>query len=202
MMNTDYKNMAAVWAAHQSLRNDRMKLWVLFTVIFALTACSSTGRINHAGYGRYSASTAYTAAKGGEMPLAIYGSPAPGDQVKLAENIAQGLNGTHVEHSTKFVPTASPDLEGYRTVVVFGPTTPEDVCKVAGPSGMSKNSPTSVTSAFCLGPEVLSYTAGSLSAIEGVGDPALASYMRQIGYTLFPPENPNYETRSRKPFSW
>lgn len=179
-----------------------IKRWILFGALGLTLAACSGNRIYHAGYGRYSASTAFTGAPNGEMALAVYGSPAPGDQAALAQTIAEGLNGTHVDYKTKFVPTTSPDLTGYRTTVVFGPTTPEEVCTVSNTTGMARKSPTSVTAAFCLGDEVMSYTAGSLTDIKNVDEPALVSYMRHVGYTLFPLENPNYASKTGVPFTW
>lgn len=176
--------------------------WILFGALgLTLSACGGDS-IYHSGYGRYSASTALTAAPDGEMALAVYGSPAPGDQAALAQTIAKGLNGTHIDYETKFVPTTSPNLTGYRTAVVFGPTTPEAVCTVSNATGMAEASPTSVTAGFCLGDEVLSYTTGHLTAIKNVEDPALVSYMRYVGHTLFPIQNPNYASRNSVPFTW
>lgn len=172
-------------------RIDDMKLWFAAIACLSLAACAGGARINHFDYGRYSRSTAYVAAPEGEMALAVYGSPVAGNPADLPQAIADAMRGTHTNWRTVFVPAASPNLNGYRTVVVFGSSTPESVCSVKDAAGLADSSPTPMIAGFCYGSEVLSYVTGSLPAIDTVDDPVLASQMRMVGFTLFPDENPN-----------
>ena len=171
-----------------------MKIWLPVLVSLALTACAGGSRINHFDYDGYSGSTAYFAALEGKMVLAVYGSPVAGNPADLSQAVADALHGTHVDASTVFVPTAAPDLTGYRTVVVFGRTTPETICTVKDSAGLATGSPTEMLAAFCNGDETLSYVSGAVPAIANANSTLLASHMSLVGFTLFPAENPHYES--------
>jgi hypothetical protein len=169
-----------------------MKVWLTAFVCASLAACAGVSRINHFDYNGYSSSTAYFAAPKGEMVLAVYGSPVADNPGDLPKAIADAMRGTHVDVQTVFVPTTEPDLMGYRTVVVFGHSTPKSVCSVKDADGMANSSPTAMTAAFCLGKEALSYVSGAVPAIATVDDPILAAHMSLVGLTLFPDENPHH----------
>jgi enamine deaminase RidA (YjgF/YER057c/UK114 family) len=169
-----------------------MKSWCAALLGLSLVGCAGGSRINHFDHGSYSGSVAIAAAPDGEMDLAVYGSPLPAGSTGLAEAVANGLNGTHVDHRTKFIPTQHPDLTGYRTVVVFGPSTPKTVCQTTSNEGLATGSPAPMTAAFCYGDEVLSYVSGQVPELAGPDDPTLKAQMQITGFTLFPPENPHY----------
>ena len=174
-------------------RRTRAAACCVAALAVSLAACANGSRINHFDHGRYAGSTALAAAPDGEMALAVYGSPlAGGSGDELAAAVANGLAGTHVDHRTVFVPTNNPDLTGYRTVVVFGPSTPETVCQVASNEGLATASPAPMTAAFCYGGEALSYVSGQIAELSNADDPALKAQMQITGFTLFPPENPHY----------
>jgi len=172
-------------------RSGGLKICLSAIACLLLTACAGGARISHYDYGRYSRSIAYVAAPDGEMPLAVYGSPVPGNPAGLAQAVAHAMRGTHTDWRTVFVPANSPNLNGYRTVVVFGNSTPETVCSVKDATGLANSSPTRMTAAFCYGNEALSYVSGSVPVVDSINGRVLASHMRLVGYTLFPDENPH-----------
>jgi len=169
-------------------------IWALIILAgFGLSGCGNGSLIYHADYGRYSRSTAQYAARDGEMPLAVYGNPV-GDQVAgIAEAVADGLYGTHVDYSTEFVPTERPGREGYRTVIVFGKTTQNEICSLPRTGDYATGSPTPVSGAFCLGDEVLSYVSGRTPKIDSADDPDLTQQVRAMGRDLFPYRNPRFD---------
>ena len=171
-----------------------MKTWLTALIFLALTACSGATRINHFGYDKYSGSTAYIAADNGEMALVVLGSPVDTSPQALSQAISDAMRGSHVDHRTVFVPTNQPDMSGYRTVVIFGSVKPEDICSVRNADGLAKDSPTPMAAAFCYGEEGLSYVSGSVPKISSADDRSLAAHMNLVGETLFPNENPHYQS--------
>jgi hypothetical protein len=158
----------------------------------AMTACAGRNTVYHAGYGRYSGSTAYYAARNGQMPLAVFGNPTQASVPVLAQAVADGLKGSHLSPNVTFTAAETGSAHGYRTVIAFGAATRETICspepfghRTAGTSG-------AIAAAFCLDDEPLSFASGALRPLSGADDPALRSEMRAIGHALFPPNNPDY----------
>jgi hypothetical protein len=126
------------------------------------------------------------------MPLVVLGNPTSAPAEAVAAAVGEGLDGTHVDHRTRFVPTTSPDPEGYRTVVVFGGTSQQAICQYPGKPDDQAESPGPMAAAFCLGAEPLSFVSGRLAALTGPDDPVLAQQMSITGVTLFPLTHPDY----------
>ena len=169
-----------------------MKSVLLVCAGLALSACAGGSLIYYSDYGRYSGSTALVAAPNGEMPLAVYGNPTAAPPAVFAAAVGEGLDGTHVDHRTRFIPTAMPNPSGYRTVVVFGETSQQSICQYSGSPDDRAEAPGPMAAAFCLGEEALSYVSGRIAALSGPDDPALAQQMSITGVTLFPQTHPDY----------
>ena len=168
-----------------------MRVLTVFSLALLLAGCLSGTQVNNSGFGRYSNSTASYAARGGEMPLVVFGNPTNAPQAAVDQAVADGLYGTHVLHRTVFVPRASLAPEGYRTVVHFGGIDGDVACGLdAQPTNTANPGP--VTAAFCLNDEALSYAAGKMAAVSGPDDPLLKKQMTALGLEIFPPVNPNY----------
>lgn len=168
-----------------------MRALAVCGAMLLLAGCVEGSRVNNSGFGRYSNSTATYAARSGEVPLVVFGNPTDAPKATLDQAVARGLDGTYVIPQIKFVPRESSAPEGYRTVVYFGGIGSDLACRASEPPPQVANGG-SVTAAFCLDSETLSYADGKMPVISGVNDPLLRQQMTALGLEIFPPENPNY----------
>tara|TARA_R110002096_G_scaffold258293_7_gene451858 strand:+ start:665 stop:1192 length:528 start_codon:yes stop_codon:yes gene_type:complete len=158
--------------------------------LLVLGACTGGSSIYYYDYGRYSGSTAQYAARDGQMPLAVYGNPTGDTDAAFAAAVARGLDGTHVDHTVRFVPMQAPNATGYRVVTVFGSTKRESICTANPATGAAPGSNGPMAAAFCLDEEPLSFVQGQLAGMSSASDPALRTHLYAVGRGLFPLENP------------
>lgn len=169
-----------------------MRTILAFSAALLLAACAGGERIHHTHYGSYSGSIAYYGARDGEMALAVFGNPTEASDVAFAASVAEGLRGTHVNHDAVFVPADPPQMNGYRTVTVFGGTTLQDICgpNPIAPGSSGPGGPGRLAAAYCYADDPLSFTSAEHGALSGPNDPALRRLVRSVGRELFPRENP------------
>ncbi len=159
-----------------------------------IAGCTVDGsRIHYTHYGSYSGSIAHYGARNGEMALAVFGNPTGASDAAFAAGVADALQGTHVNHDVVFVPTAPPQMDGYRTAAVFGGTTQQDICgpNPIAPASPPPGKPGRLGAAYCYADEVLSFVSAEHPPLTGPDDPNLRRLVRSVGRELFPPENPN-----------
>lgn len=162
-----------------------MKKAALMALVLALAGCANTPTVSFVDVSRYDASFPIYGARSGEMALVVLGNPTGEPQETVNAAVAEGLRGTHPNHRVPFVPSASSEAAGYRTVVVFGTTNANEICTLDAPRPVAGER-IPVAAAFCIDREMFSYAQGITPRPANSGDPVLRRMISSLGLSIFP----------------
>jgi hypothetical protein len=169
-------------------------LIVLAAMFAGLSGCG-TGVIYNSQ--RYLSGTALyvTHAAGSRMPTVIRGNPSTLPKAEFDQIVRDHMKGANFGWEITFV--AGPDNPPFpdsRMVLIFNGavTSQYSLCQngISNGGGPAQNGRIEVLAAFCSGGRPVTALAGGISGITDPNDPKFRSFLRQIGITLFNPNNP------------
>lgn len=174
----------------------RTGVFALVLVAAGLTACTQNGVIYNSQ--QYLAGTAlYVGHVGGSnLPTVIRGNPSGLPKADFDQIARDDMKGSNFGRPITFVAGPdSPPYPGYRVVLIFnGPVVGQNqLCADMIPAGggVRPDSRIEVVAAFCSGDRPVSALEGGIGAISDPNDPRFRAFLRQVGMTLFNPNNPD-----------
>jgi len=136
-----------------------------------------------------------THAEGSHMPTVIRGNPSALAKADFDQIVRDDLKGSNFGRPTTFVQgPENPPYPDERVVLVFnGPVIGQaQLCQwgIAGGGGPAPDGRIEILAAFCSGGRPVSALEGGISGVKDPNDPKFRAFLREIGMTLFNPNNP------------
>jgi hypothetical protein len=187
-------------ASFFSPRNaSRAAVALAWLISFAgLVACSDISNIGVIyNSQRYLSGTALyvTHAAGSRMPAVIRGNPFALPKADVDQIVRDHMKGSNFGRAITFIPGPdAPPFPDSRLVLIFnGAVTGQaQLCQsgISNGGGPAKDGRIEILAAFCSGGRPVTALAGGISGIIDPKDPRFRAFLRQIGTTLFNPNNP------------
>lgn len=162
-----------------------------------LAACNGTGVIVYEPVDQqgYLDGDLDYAARTGELRVAVVGTPVTNPPENFNENVAIAMRGANRGDFVRF--TTRPketDPDNHRVVMIFnrGINLADD--EICGETPAASVAPevgarTSLVAGFCIGPYLLSTSAGTGPVVQGSDDPQLRKLIRDTVLALIPNED-------------
>jgi hypothetical protein len=163
-----------------------MRALTMLGILLLLGGCADMVQVSFTDERGYDRSFAIYGARTGEMALVVLGNPTADSPAALEASVAAALRGTHPDHRVVFVPAASPEAKGYRTVVLFGPGDVNGICGMTA-GGQAAAVRQQAAAAFCFDDRMFSYAQGRMPAVANAGDPTLHRMVKFLGLGIFSP---------------
>jgi hypothetical protein len=170
-------------------------LFALALAVAGLAACTEGVIYNSQ---QYLAGTAlYVDHVGGsDLPTVIRGNPSGLPKADFDQIVRDDMKGSNFGRPITFVAGPNnPPYPGYRVVLIFnGPVVGQSqLCKdmISGGGGVRPDGRIELVAAFCSGDRPVSALEGGIGGVSDPNDPHFRSFLRQVGMTLFNPNNPD-----------
>jgi hypothetical protein len=146
---------------------------------------------------RYLSGTALyvTHAAGSRMPAVIRGNPFALPKADVDQIVRDHMKGSNFGREITFVPGPDkPPFPDSRLVLIFNGAVAGQLqlCQndISSGGGPAQDGRIEVMAAFCSGSRPVTALAGGISGVTDPNDPKFRAFLRQIGTTLFNPNNP------------